>query len=229
LQRTGRDVASQRRELLRHRAETCVDAPLAAHHLRIDGLDRVRQQERRLVPAEELVTVEVPVRERLGDTQRCQAGGGVGGPVVGRHVREAEATVSQACHRVGAAGVRVRAGEEPVDEQRGLVPGHRALAEERSIRETGVEVRFGQLAERTSAPLIAPHLADANRQDQQDHQRQQPLRHRSTHPSGSPASSDQRSRRRFRPLRAFTHLSHHVLAQHDRRVTPSDHAVLAVG
>src|SRR5690606_22652822 len=85
-QGTGCDVTLERRHLGGHRSKTLFDRSLATQHLGVDGLDGVGQQQRGLVAAEEVVTVEVAVRERLLDPQRRQAGDGVGGPVVTRDV-----------------------------------------------------------------------------------------------------------------------------------------------
>src|SRR5690606_36720102 len=98
--------------------------------------------QRSLVATEELVAVEVAVRERFCNAQCGQPLGRAGRPMIAWHVREAEPSVLKTRHGIRTATVRVGPREQPVHENGRLIAGHGTLAQERTVREARIELHL---------------------------------------------------------------------------------------
>jgi len=162
--------------LRRERVHALVERALATADLLLDPLESAAQQQGRLVAGEEALAAELPVWEPRVDSELGNALDGCCRPVIRRHVGEGELAGVVRQQGVGATGRAVRPLEHPVDQQGGLVPGQRAFAEERPVRESDVESTLGQASDRSPAPLLVAALRQSHGQSQSGRQhRQQPL------------------------------------------------------
>ena len=134
----------------------------AAGDLGIDQAHGLTDQVRDLVTTKELVTVELSVWERLCYAKRSNALRGGGGPVVGRHVGEAERLAWEASHRVSATRCQVDACQQSVDERNRLVARHGRFSQERPVGEASVNALAIQFLHCATAPIRA-RLGEAHR------------------------------------------------------------------
>jgi len=109
------DVGPDLSDLGAHGAQALDDGVLAALQLGVHHFDCLAEQQRCLVPGEELVAVQDAFREGVPNAELGHARSGASSPVVCRHVAEREAWVAGARTEVGAAGGQVDPGEEPFD------------------------------------------------------------------------------------------------------------------
>lgn len=102
--------------------------------------------------------MELPVRERITHPERRHTCRCRRGPVIGRHVLEAEVGIGKSCHGVGAPRRGVHARKEAIDQHGGLIARHGFLAQERSVREGDIDTGVGQPSDGLPPPLVATGL-----------------------------------------------------------------------
>src|SRR5690606_31242101 len=116
---------------------------------------------------EELVALESPIGEGFANAQSGHPRRCASGPVILRHVAEAEARIHRAGGRVRAARGQVDPREESVYQDGRLVTGDGVIAKERAIREPRVDARIVQAGYSRAAPVTTCYLRDTHSYQEQ--------------------------------------------------------------